>query len=54
MNVVATQVAVGLFAIEQSAFWAATLWNVGMFQIELGARMILPPYQDVRPRLRVV
>ena len=48
MNVVATNIAVGLFVIEQSAFWFATMWNLGMTHIETGARVAFPDYPQFK------
>jgi hypothetical protein len=50
--IVAGSIAFGLFVVEQSALWGATLWNMRVSYIEVGARLILPSYEEVRPPTR--
>ena len=50
--VVATNIAVGLYVVEQTALWGATFWNVGMSYFEAGARLAFPDYPQFRPGSR--
>ena len=46
--VVATSIAIGLCMVEQTALWGATIWNIGVTQIELGARLAFPSYPQYK------